>query len=84
MKFLGFLVFTNLMICSSAKSTPGHILGSHKTRSDAHPERELNSLSCAVLRCLTHVCMYTGSLFYNQQVTNYIHIDILFCRVYIA
>ncbi|KAF6032078.1 hypothetical protein EB796_009578 [Bugula neritina] len=48
---------------SSTQSRKGHILGRQTSRPGVAPERELSSLSCAVLRCLTHLAMYTSSLF---------------------
>ena len=50
------------------KTDPGHILGDAGRRQGPIAERDLSTLSCAVLRCLTHLCMFTGALFNPQQV----------------
>ena len=57
--------------CSAMKSKPAHILGSHSTRQGPLPERELSSLSCAILRLLTHLAMFTSSLFNKRQVSHW-------------
>lgn len=47
----------------------GHILGEASSRNmSALPERKLSAVSCAVLRCLTHLFMYTSSLINDEQV----------------
>ena len=54
--------------CVCYRSKKGHILGRHTSRPGAAPERELSSLSCAVLRCLTHLSMMTAALFERRKV----------------
>ncbi|KAF6041591.1 hypothetical protein EB796_000104 [Bugula neritina] len=64
---------------SAARTQPGHILGTADGRNRAAaPERDLNSLSCAVLRCLTHLSMYTASLFNIQHVS---HICLIYSNI---
>ncbi|KAF6041607.1 hypothetical protein EB796_000120 [Bugula neritina] len=63
----------------AARTQPGHILGMADGRNRAAaPERDLNSLSCAVLRCLTHLSMYTASLFNIQHVS---HICLIYSNI---
>ncbi|XP_067937583.1 E3 ubiquitin-protein ligase rnf213-alpha-like [Watersipora subatra] len=57
---------------SAARSRKGHILGRQTSRGAAAPERDLSALSCAVMRCLTHLSMLTSSLFYAREVLDMI------------
>ncbi|XP_067936897.1 E3 ubiquitin-protein ligase rnf213-alpha-like [Watersipora subatra] len=54
-------------------SRQGHILGPATDRAMAVPERSLTNLSCAVLRCLTHISLYTASLFNKTQMMSVFH-----------
>ena len=53
------------------RSSTGHILGQARLQQpNATPLRNLNPLSCSVLRCLTHVAMLLGTD-QNMQVIRF-------------
>ncbi|XP_067935230.1 E3 ubiquitin-protein ligase rnf213-alpha-like [Watersipora subatra] len=54
-------------IDGTGRSRAGHTLGPARTSTGAQSVRDLNSLSCAVLRCLTHLCMFASFLFHNRK-----------------
>ena len=56
----GIIIF--ICLISEDRSSTGHILGRAQAQPpNATSERNLNPLTCSVLRCLTHLAMLLGT-----------------------
>lgn len=65
---LKLICITCHVCCRRYKTEVGHILGSANQRTGPTAERKLSSLSCSVIRCLTHMSMFAGALFDPDKV----------------
>ena len=59
----------SVIFSDDIKSKPGHILGHAVNRSaTAREQRKLTPLSCAVMRCLTHISILTSAVLNPNKV----------------